>query len=90
MLSEFKIASDIKDLKCFIAMLEFRIKKQELLLDRISCGKWKSAELEKKYLRALAMSDLKLLTKMKIDSEKELPILLEQLETNYPEVGGGA
>lgn len=63
-------------------LLNFRINKQEKLLEKIINGKWKSTQVSDQVLYSLAKHDLKLLEAKKQDVETHLSNLDERNNDN--------
>lgn len=58
---------ELKQTKGALKIVNYRIKKHEVLLNKIERGKWKDEAVEKARLEALANNDIKILNDLKND-----------------------
>lgn len=79
-MGKLSLAQQIEEMSHLLNLLDFRIGKQEQLLEKIVTGKWKSTHVSDKVLYGLAQHDLKLLKEKRTEANLLLPKLKDQLE----------
>lgn len=78
------VHQQLEELNCIRVLLDFRLKRQRLLIKKIDEGRWKSP-IHPKVLHALAEMDLKLLVASVKETAKKISEFKETQSETIPE-----